>query len=70
MKYLGRCGAGWPEGNLRADWQSARAAIARGTLWVARRIPSCPTLNPGRERECFFDPVRRQERESTDDKNR
>src|ERR1017187_2510981 len=30
-------------GKLRADWESARAAILRGTLRVARRMASCPT---------------------------
>ena len=30
--------------HLRADCQSARVAVARGTLWVARSLASCPTI--------------------------
>ena len=30
--------------NLWADCQSARVAVARGTLWVARSLASCPTI--------------------------
>jgi len=36
-------------GSLRADWQSARAGVGRGTLWVAQLAKPMPlTLTVGR----------------------
>src|ERR1035441_5596613 len=39
------CGAGWKGYPLGpAGWQPASCAGRRGTLWVARSLPNCPTM--------------------------